>query len=54
MSVEERESGEDLDGGGGGRRGTSVDPTMVEVVRHRGAHRGGVIREAVGEAPAWT
>jgi hypothetical protein len=48
MSVEEGEGGEDIDGGGCGRRGsdsgqrgTDVDPMVVKAVWRRGAHGGG-------------
>jgi hypothetical protein len=34
MSVEEGESGEDLDDCGGGRRGGGVHPMAVEAARH--------------------
>jgi hypothetical protein len=44
MSMEEGRSGEDLDGGGGGRRGCGMDPTVVEAAWHRG---GGVDPMAV-------
>jgi hypothetical protein len=48
MRVEEGESGEDLDGSGGGRQGSSgdergggVDTTTVEVARCQGTCGGG-------------
>jgi hypothetical protein len=40
MSVEEGESGEDLDGGGGSRRGPDGCEGM-EAVEERGRHAGG-------------
>jgi hypothetical protein len=46
MSVEEGETGEDHDVGRGGRWDGGVDPTTVEVARHRGARgEAGVRRE---------